>query len=251
MPPTADPLNARPGAVSACAEAPRRYRGKDTIYWMIQLGLHGPEYGLDGLTVEQLPSPAARFMCNPLLSGADGGHDIHLRDLGRRGVRLHGHLEAADDGDLVFSDDLPERLAMVGAGFRQRLQPMLDAYIAAGRTALAHRTLVGHRRGRGPRRGVSCRAHCGAVSFRPTAPQMFAAPAMGPVAPKGLLDPRSRPVPGKRRGERFAGQVAGVPGLRGPHHGGVAVAVLEHGADHGGPGGHEQSEQQDYKQFHL
>nr|WP_231941491.1 hypothetical protein [Arthrobacter sp. U41] len=47
-------------------------------------------------------------MCNPLLSGADGGHDIHLRDLGRRGVRLHGHLEAADDGDLVFSDDLPE-----------------------------------------------------------------------------------------------------------------------------------------------
>lgn len=118
-------------AVSACPEAPRRYRGKDAIHWMIQIGLHGPEYGLNGLAVEQLPSPAARFMCNPLLSGADGGHDIHLRDLGRRGVRLHGHLEAADDGGLTFSDDLPERLASVEAGFRQRLQPMFDAYIAA------------------------------------------------------------------------------------------------------------------------
>ena len=50
----------------------------------MQLGMHGPEYGLNGLTVEQLPSPAARFACNPLVSGADGGHDIHLRDLGRR-----------------------------------------------------------------------------------------------------------------------------------------------------------------------
>ena len=118
-------------AVSTCPEAPRRYRGRDTFYWMMQLGLHGPEHGLNGLSVERLPSPAARFACNPLLSGADGGHDIHLRDLGRRGIRLHGHLDAADDGDLVFSDDLAERLATIEAGFSQRLRPMLDAYIAA------------------------------------------------------------------------------------------------------------------------
>ena len=78
--------------MAACPDAPRRYRGKDTFYWIMQLGLHGPEYGLNGLTVAQLPSPAARFACNPLLTGANGGHDIHLRDLGRRGVRLHGHL---------------------------------------------------------------------------------------------------------------------------------------------------------------
>jgi putative flavoprotein involved in K+ transport len=84
---------------------------------MMQLAQFLPDYGLNGLTVRQLPSPAARFACNPLVSGADGGHDIHLRDLGRRGVRLHGHLEAADDGDLVFSDDLPERLAVVETTF--------------------------------------------------------------------------------------------------------------------------------------
>lgn len=118
-------------AVSTCPEAPRRYRGQDLLYWMMQLAQFGPDFGLNGLTVGQLPSPAARFACNPLVSGADGGHDIHLRDLGRRGVRLHGHLEAADDGDLVFSDDLPERLGLVEAAFYQRMKPMFDSYIAA------------------------------------------------------------------------------------------------------------------------
>jgi putative flavoprotein involved in K+ transport len=118
-------------AVSSCPEAPRRYRGKDILHWILNVGIHGPEYGLNALRVEQLPTPAARFACNPLLSGTDGGHDIHLRDLGRQGMRLHGHLEAVDDGELVFTDDLPERLAAVEAGFSQRLQPLFDAYISA------------------------------------------------------------------------------------------------------------------------
>lgn len=118
-------------AVSTCPEAPRRYRGKDIFYWLMQLGMHGHEYGVKALSVEQLPSPAARFACNPLVSGADGGHDIHLRDLGRRGMRLHGHLEGADDGELTFTDDLPERLAMVEGGFGQRIRQAIDAYIAA------------------------------------------------------------------------------------------------------------------------
>lgn len=118
-------------AVSMCPEAPRRYRGHDIIYWILQAGIHGPEYLVNALTVGQLPSPAARFACNPLLSGTDGGHDIHLRELGRKGIRLHGHLEAADDGELTFTDDLPQRLATVEAGFGQRMGRALDAYIAA------------------------------------------------------------------------------------------------------------------------
>ena len=36
-----------------------------------------------------------------------------------------------DDGALGFSDDLPARLALVEAGFRERLGRMADAYIAA------------------------------------------------------------------------------------------------------------------------
>ncbi|WP_258191015.1 hypothetical protein [Arthrobacter sp. PAMC25284] len=98
---------------------------------MMQLAQFGPEYGLNGLTVGQLLSPVVRFACNPLVSGADCGHDIHLRDPGRHGVRLHGHLDAADDGDFLFSDDLPERLGQVGATLYQRMKPMFDSYIAA------------------------------------------------------------------------------------------------------------------------
>ncbi|MDE8667631.1 NAD(P)/FAD-dependent oxidoreductase [Pseudarthrobacter sp. H3Y2-7] len=119
-------------SVSMCPEAPRRYRGQDVFHWILEVSLHGPEYGINGLMVDHLPSPAARFACNPLLSGNDGGHSIHLRELGRRGMQLHGHLETADgDGGLRFTDDLPERLAMVEAGFGQRLKVLADAYIAA------------------------------------------------------------------------------------------------------------------------
>ncbi|WP_260982540.1 hypothetical protein [Arthrobacter sp. U41] len=35
----------------------------------------------------------------------------------RRSVPPYGQLEAADDGDLAFSDDLPERLALVESAF--------------------------------------------------------------------------------------------------------------------------------------
>jgi putative flavoprotein involved in K+ transport len=117
-------------SVSTCPEAPRRYRGQDVLHWILQLNLHGPEYGIHGLQVQNLPSPAGRFLCNPLISGNDGGHRIHLRELGRRGVHLHGRFEGADDGVPVFSDDLPERLALVESGFSQRLR-LADTYIEA------------------------------------------------------------------------------------------------------------------------
>ena len=118
-------------SVSACPEAPRRYRGQDLFYWLLQVNLHGPDHGITGLQADRLPSPAARFACNPLISGNDGGHSIRLRELGRRGVRLHGRFGGTDDGGLVFSDDLPARLALAESAFGQRMQVMLDAYIAA------------------------------------------------------------------------------------------------------------------------
>ncbi|MFF1830538.1 flavin-containing monooxygenase [Paenarthrobacter sp. NPDC058040] len=118
-------------AVSTCPEVPRRYRGRDILYWLLETGKHGPDYGINALTREALPSPAARFACNPLLSGTDGGHDIHLRELGRRGMHLHGRLESIDDGDITFSDDLPERLITVEQGFHQRMRKAIDGYIAA------------------------------------------------------------------------------------------------------------------------
>lgn len=120
-------------SVSTCPEAPRRYRGQDIFHWIVQVNVRGPEYGINALQVGALPSPAGRFQCNPLLSGTNGGHSVRVRELGRRGVRLHGRFEGTDHGVLAFTDDLPQRFALVEAGFSQRLQRLADALIAAAR----------------------------------------------------------------------------------------------------------------------
>ncbi|WP_308190842.1 NAD(P)-binding domain-containing protein [Arthrobacter hankyongi] len=129
-------------AISSCPEAPRRYRGRDTVYWIIQLSLRGPEVGV---WLPQ-PPPAGRFACNPLVSGRHGGHDICLRSLARQGVRLHGHFEGTDDGVLVFSDDVPDRLAGIEAAFGARLQPVIDAFISTAGIAAPADDRPGHGR---------------------------------------------------------------------------------------------------------
>ncbi|MGH7581383.1 MAG: flavin-containing monooxygenase [Gemmatimonadales bacterium] len=118
-------------AVSKCAGVPRRYRGHDIIWWLLQTFLHGREVGVPFPTVDDLPSPAARLACNPHVSGKDGGHDLSLRRLARGGVRLYGRLESAASACVRFSDDLEERLASAEKGFEEKLRPLFDAYIAA------------------------------------------------------------------------------------------------------------------------
>jgi len=90
-------------AAGRCGWAPRRYRGKDTSMWLNEMGF------LDQ-TVDKLESPADRLACNVQATGRAGGHDINLRLLGERGVRLFGRLEGVSGSQLSFSDDLPETL---------------------------------------------------------------------------------------------------------------------------------------------
>jgi putative flavoprotein involved in K+ transport len=118
-------------AVSNCASVPRRYRGRDIVWWLLNSYLHGDEVGVHFPTVDDLPSPAARFGCIPHVSGKDGGHDINLRQLARQGVRLYGRLESAAGARVRFSDDLAERLAAADRGFDEEFRPLFDAYIAA------------------------------------------------------------------------------------------------------------------------
>lgn len=118
-------------AVSSCPSVPRRYRGRDVIWWLLQWFLHGREVGVPFPTVDDLPSPAARFGCFPHLSGKDGGHEISLPRMAREGVHLHGRLESASGTCVRFTDDLAERLAAVGKAFDEEFRPGFDAYIAA------------------------------------------------------------------------------------------------------------------------
>ncbi len=90
--------------VSRCGRAPRRYRGKDVMWWSNKMG------GYDR-TLDQLPSPTARFSCHPDLTGKDGGHEINLRQLARDGVILLGRLQEVQGSRAILAPDLKENLA--------------------------------------------------------------------------------------------------------------------------------------------
>ena len=107
--------------VSRCGRSPRRYRGKDVMWWVDQMG------GYDR-TLDQLPSPAARFTCHPDLSGKDGGHEINLRQLAREGVILLGRLQEVQGSRAILAPDLEENLARADA-FATQLTHSIDDFV--------------------------------------------------------------------------------------------------------------------------
>jgi putative flavoprotein involved in K+ transport len=79
---------------------PRRYRGRDFIWWINALGLD--EKIADETTVRQPPL---------LISGANGGHTINLRRFAAAGMVLAGRFQGAEDGIVSFASDLATNLA--------------------------------------------------------------------------------------------------------------------------------------------
>jgi putative flavoprotein involved in K+ transport len=85
---------------------PRRYRGRDLIWWLTALGLdrtppedRGPDRSL------------------PLITGANGGYTIDFRQIAARGVTLLGKLAAARNGAMEFAGDLAQNLAYGDAAY--------------------------------------------------------------------------------------------------------------------------------------
>ena len=115
-------------SVGRCGSVPRRYRGHDVFWWLRQLATVGRQLGTPLPTVEGLPSPAARFACNPQLSGHGGGHDIDLRRMATEGVRLAGRLEAFDGTVARFRPDLTETLRFVDSFFESRIRDLCDTF---------------------------------------------------------------------------------------------------------------------------
>jgi putative flavoprotein involved in K+ transport len=81
--------------------APRRFGGHDLVWWIVETGWWQR-------TLEQLPSPAARLVSNPLATGHGGGRDLHYRTLHARGVELVGRYLGTEDGRVRLADDLSE-----------------------------------------------------------------------------------------------------------------------------------------------
>ena len=85
--------------VGGAGRVPRRYRGRDCVAWLVDLGFFDR-------TPDMLDSPALRFGPEVHVSGRDGGCTISLHSFRRDGMRLLGKLAAVDGEVLQFADDL-------------------------------------------------------------------------------------------------------------------------------------------------
>jgi putative flavoprotein involved in K+ transport len=96
---------------------PRRYRGRDLIWWLSAMGI-------DRTPVEQ--RGPSRLL--PLITGAYGGYTIDFRRFAADGVTLLGRVKAAHDGIIDLAPDLAESLANGDAMYASFLD-RVDAHI--------------------------------------------------------------------------------------------------------------------------
>jgi putative flavoprotein involved in K+ transport len=89
-------------AISRHNRAPRRYRGKDVIWWYENLGRF--DVNIDTF-------PGRRHPPTMIMTGVDGGRDLDPHHLGGVGVTLLGRMQGISDGTLALADDAAEVLA--------------------------------------------------------------------------------------------------------------------------------------------
>jgi putative flavoprotein involved in K+ transport len=97
---------------------PRRYRGRDSVWWLGVLGKWDaatPPKGAEHVTIA--------------VSGADGGHTVDFRDLAGQGIILLGSTRSFRDGSVRFAADLRDNIAAGDANYLSVLDEA-DAYIA-------------------------------------------------------------------------------------------------------------------------
>jgi len=99
----------------ACGRAPwipRRLEARDTIAWINDTPYFDAK-------LSDLPSPSARLLANPQMSGRSGGHDLNYRTLQAQGVQLLGHFTGVADGRAHFADDVAESVAFGDGRYAQ------------------------------------------------------------------------------------------------------------------------------------
>jgi putative flavoprotein involved in K+ transport len=98
---------------------PRRYRGKDFVWWLGALGkwdMEAPMPGMEHVTIA--------------VSGAYGGQSIDFRRLAGEGIGLLGRTQACDGGVLSLAPDLQANIA-AGDHYLADLLDQCDAHVAA------------------------------------------------------------------------------------------------------------------------
>lgn len=98
---------------------PRRYRGRDFVWWL----------GVLGKWQQARPAAGAEHV-TIAVSGANGGQTIDFRRLASNGMTLVGMTDRFTQGVLHFADDLGDNIARGDANYLSVLDEA-DAYVAA------------------------------------------------------------------------------------------------------------------------
>ena len=110
-------------AVGRCGWAPRRYRGRELIRWMVDIG------AMDE-TRDVLATARARLAGNVAVSGSRGGRDCNPLVLEAAGATLHGRFAGFNGGRALFEDDLDASIEF-GKNFERDLCKRCDNYAEA------------------------------------------------------------------------------------------------------------------------
>ena len=108
---------------------PRRYRGRDIMWWLDRLGaLDRPA---DRRRIRRHPEPSLQIVGSPPHPGRDA-RDVDLPALAARGVLISGRLAGIDRTRVEFANDLAVNAAAADASLTRLLHRIDDHVIATG-----------------------------------------------------------------------------------------------------------------------
>ncbi len=101
---------------------PRRYRGKDTLDWLVESGFYS-------LTKDQVRDPAMLKMKPPQVSGiGERGRTTSLQSLSKQGVMILGRADHADKENIYFQPDAAEHIKFAD-NFSMNIKTLIDDFI--------------------------------------------------------------------------------------------------------------------------
>lgn len=106
-------------SVSRHRRVPRRYRGKDMMWWFERMGRFD-------VTIDAFPS--RKYPPSTVITGMNGGYDIDVRRFAMEGVNVLGRVQGISDGTLALASDANQVLAEADKAYT-------DFIAAAGKLA--------------------------------------------------------------------------------------------------------------------
>jgi putative flavoprotein involved in K+ transport len=110
-------------AVGSAPRCARRYRGKDVVEWLEEMGHYD-------IPIDKQSNPDdLRERANHYVTGRSGGHDLDLRRFALEGMKLYGPAIALEGGKLRFAPKLKQHLDHADDVYRS-INRGIDKYIA-------------------------------------------------------------------------------------------------------------------------